>query len=83
MLKNVREKCGKLQISYILSSERGITPTEIDKSDKLALYYIKTKSWVKFRLNVSKQVGEKHGKPHITYILSSQRDITPSNIDTK
>ena len=28
--KHVREKCGKLRISSILSSKRGITPTKID-----------------------------------------------------
>ena len=30
MSKNVGEKCGKLRISYIVSSKRGITPTKID-----------------------------------------------------
>ena len=30
MSKHVREKCGKLCISSILSSKRGITPTKID-----------------------------------------------------
>ena len=30
MSKNVREKCRKLRIFSILSSERGITPTKID-----------------------------------------------------
>ena len=28
--KYAREKCGKLQISYNLSSKRGITPSKID-----------------------------------------------------
>ena len=32
---------------------------------------------------MSKHVGEKCGKLHITYILSSQRGITPSKIDAK
>ena len=30
MSKHVEEKCGKLQISYILYSKRGITPSKID-----------------------------------------------------
>ena len=30
MSKHVVEKCGKLHITYILSSQRGITPTKID-----------------------------------------------------
>ena len=32
---------------------------------------------------MSKHVGEKCGKLHITYILSSKRGITPSKIDAK
>ena len=32
MSKHVREKCGKLCISSILSSKRGITPTKFDGS---------------------------------------------------
>ena len=32
---------------------------------------------------MSKHVGEKYGKLHITYILSSKRGITPLNIDAK
>ena len=133
MSKHAREKCGKLCISSILSSKRGITPTNIDanwwhsnlicstikqshmqnfssicqsmqeksadfkfirghNSHKhwrklttleLDLYYNDTKSYAKFQLNMSKHVGEKCGKLHITYILSSQRGITPSKIDAK
>ena len=30
MSKHVGEKCGKLHITFILSSQRGITPTKID-----------------------------------------------------
>ena len=30
MSKHVREKCGKLHISYILSLQRDITPSKID-----------------------------------------------------
>ena len=50
---------------------------------KRDLKYIKTKSCAKFQLNMSKHVGVKCGKLHISYILSSQRGITPSKIDTK
>ena len=32
---------------------------------------------------MSKHVGENCKKLHISYILSSQRDITPSKIDAK
>ena len=32
MSKHVGEKCGKLHISYILSSKRGITPSKHDTS---------------------------------------------------
>ena len=47
------------------------------------LFYIKTKSYSKFQLNVSKHVREKCGKLHISSILSSQRGITLSKIDAK
>ena len=33
MSKDVVEKCGKLGISNILSSERGITPTKMAQSN--------------------------------------------------
>ena len=33
MSKHLGEKCGKLCISYILSLQRGITPSKIDQSD--------------------------------------------------
>ena len=49
----------------------------------LDLKYGETKSYAKFQLNISKHVGEKCGKLHITYILSSQRGITPWKIDVK
>ena len=48
---------------------------------ELDLLYSKTKSYAIFQLDMSKHVGEKCGKLHITYILSSQRGITPSKID--
>ena len=48
---------------------------------KLHLQYSKTKSYAKFQLDMSKYVGEKCGKLHITYILSSKRGITPTKID--
>ena len=50
---------------------------------ELDLKYGETKSYAKFELNMSKHVGEKCGKLHITFVLSSQRGITPSKIDAK
>ena len=50
---------------------------------KLDLKYINTKSYAKFQLKMSKRVGEKCGKLHISYFLSSQRVITPSKTDAK
>ena len=84
MSKHVREKCGKLCISSILSSQRGITPTKIGSKMttlKLALWYIKTKSYTKFELNMSKHVGEKCGKLHICKNLKLKRSITPAKSD--
>ena len=49
----------------------------------LALYYIKTKSCAKFKLNMSEHAGENCGRLCISYILSSKRGITPSKIDVK
>ena len=40
-----------------------------------------TKSYKKFQLNMSKQVGEKCGKLCISSNLSSKRGITPTKID--
>ena len=40
---------------------------------KLALWYIKTKSYTKFELNMSKHVGEKCGKLHICKSLKLTR----------
>ena len=50
---------------------------------ELDLQYSKKKSYAKFQLDMSKNVGEKCGKLHITYILSFKRGITPSKIDAK
>ena len=48
---------------------------------KLALWYIKTKSYTKFELNMSKHVGEKRGKLHICKIFKVKRSITPAKRD--
>ena len=48
---------------------------------KLALWYIKTKSYTKFELNMSKHVGEKCGKLHICKSLKLKRSITPAKSD--
>ena len=50
---------------------------------ELDLNYSKTKAYAQSQLNMSKNVGEKCGKLHITYILNLQRGITPSKIDAK
>ena len=86
MSKHEREKCGKLCIFSILSSKRGITPTNINanwRHSNLICSTVKQSHYAKFELNMSKHVGEKCGKLHITFILSSQRGITPSKIDAK
>ena len=61
MSKHTGEKCGKLCISGILSPKRSITATKIDvnKPLELNLKYSKTKSDVKFQLDMSKHVREK------------------------
>ena len=33
MSKHVGEKCGKLHITFIISSQRGITPSKLTQSD--------------------------------------------------
>ena len=48
---------------------------------KLALWYIKTKSYTKFELNMSKHVGEKCRKLHICKSLKLKRSITPAKSD--
>ena len=45
---------------------------------KHALWYIKTKSYTKFELNMSKHVGENCGKLHICKSLKLKRSITPA-----
>ena len=42
-----------------------------------------TKSYAKFKLNMSKHVEEKSGKLCIPSILCSKRGITPTHIDAK
>ena len=87
MSTHAGEKCGKLHISYILSSQRGITPSKINakwRHSNLICSTLKQISHAKFQLNMSKHVGEKREKLLISYILSSQRGITPEKkIDAK
>ena len=84
MSKHVGEKCGKLCISSILSSKRGLTPTkkwtEIEDTQTRSLVQ-KTKPWEKFQPNKAKHVQENCGKLRISSILSSKRGITPTKID--
>ena len=96
MSKHVREKCGKLCISNILSSKRGITPIKIDanwRHSNLICSTVKQSHMQNFSSicqsmlektaeNVHFQfVREKCGKLCISIILSSKRGITPSKID--
>ena len=71
MSEHAGEKFGKLCISYILSSKRGITPSKIDakgRHSNLPLKYIKIKSCAKFQRNMSEHAGENCGKLCISYI---------------
>ena len=84
MSKHVREKCGKLCISSILSSKKGHNSYKIWwklTTLKLDLSYSKTKWNAKFQLNMSKRVWEKCGKLCIFSILHSKRGITPTKIN--
>ena len=55
-----------------MSAENGWMDRQPDgcrvTTDELGLKYIKTKSYPKFQLNMSKHVGEKCGILHISYI---------------
>ena len=70
MSKHVREKCGILSISSILSCKRGLHDSYRKwrkmTTFKLDLKYSKTKSFAKFQLNMSKHVREKCGKLYIS-----------------
>ena len=62
MSEHVREKCGKLCFSSIISFKRGIqTPTKMKQIDDTQtsseVQYI-TKPYAKVQLNMSKDVGE-------------------------
>ena len=85
MSKHVEEKCRKLCISYILSSQRGMTTSKIGAKwwHSNLICSTSKQSRAKFKLNMSKHVGEKCGKLCISYILSSQRGMTPSKIGAK
>ena len=84
MSKRIRGKIGKLCISSILRSKRGITPTKIDGNWQhwnLICSTVKQSQNAKFQLNMSKRVREKCGKLCIFSVLSSKRGITPTKID--
>ena len=49
---------------------------------ELDLQYTKESYNEKFQLNMSRNAGEKCGKLCISSILSPERDITPTKIDT-
>ena len=48
---------------------------------ELDQYYSITKSYAKFQLNISKHVGKKCGKLHISESLKLKRGITPAKFD--
>ena len=57
----------------------------MDKSDDYQTWYVvhKTQSYEKFQFIMSKHVGEKCGKLHTSYILNSNRGITPFETDAR
>ena len=85
MSEHVGEKCGKLSISYIISSKRGITPSRIDENWRhlnLICSIIKQCRIQNFNsIGQSIIIGEKCGKLCISNILSSKKGITPTKID--
>ena len=84
MSKHVREKSRKKCISSILSSRKGHNSHKSCRklmTLELDLLYSKTKSYVKFQLNMSKHVRGKCGKMCIFSILCSKTGITLTKID--
>ena len=80
--KYLWEKCGKLCICSILSSQRGITPLKIYANQwhsNMICSSLKERH-AKFQLN-TKHVEEKCGKRCIFSILNSKRSITLTKID--
>ena len=71
-----KRKDGKLCISGIISSKRGITHTKNDASTVKQSH-----NYAKFQLIMSKHVREKCGKLSISSILSSKRGLTHTIID--
>ena len=65
MSKHVREKCGNFEYSKFTKRHNSNKNWSKMTTLKLALWYIKTKSYTKFELNMSKHVEEKCGKLHI------------------
>ena len=83
MSKHVGGKCGKLSISSILSSKRGINPIKVDgnrQHSNLICRTIKQSLMQNFG-SICQHVGEKCEKLCISSILSSKRDITPIKMD--
>ena len=83
MSKHVGEKCGKLRISSILSSKRGITPTNIDKNDETQNWSGVHKKEIMCKISAQyfKACWGKVGKLCISSILSSKRGLTSTKID--
>ena len=51
MFKHVREKCGKLDISSILSSKRGITPAMIDENRWRLNFFLGLEKKVRYKIS--------------------------------
>ena len=84
MSKHVREKCGKLCISSILNSKRGITPTKIDANGRhsnLISMTVKQSYMQHFSSISQSMLGKKCGKLHICASWKLKRGITPAKID--
>ena len=83
-LKVCRRKVRKTMYFQYTKYKRGKTPTKNSRkltTLKVDLIFIKRKSYTQFQLNKSKHVGEKCEKLCISSILSSERGITPTEID--
>ena len=83
MSKHVREKCGKLCISNILSSKRGITPTKFDANWRHSnlIYGTVEQSHMQNFSIICQSMKEKSVENCVFFsILSSKRAISPTNI---
>ena len=91
MSKHIGEKCGKLNITYILSSQRGITPSKIDAKWRHSNLICSTlkQSHVQNFSSICQSMYEKSAENGRTETRTDGRTdresdgITPSKIDAK